>query len=100
MRRFTAKRTPRPTPTVTTRVVRDRRWIHRNQLEIGMYVAELDRPWSETSFMFQGFAIDSNDTLVAVQDACEYALVETEKVARISSNSTYRLIGDHRGTRH
>lgn len=99
MRRLIQKRSSRPAPTVTTRVVRDSRWIHRNQLEIGMYVAELDRPWSETSFMFQGFTIDSPETLAAVQDACEYVLVESEKLARVASNSTYRFVGDHR-TRH
>ena len=95
-RTATTARRLRPTASVTTRVVRDSRWIHRNQLEIGMYVAELDRPWSETRFMFQGFTIDSRATLEAVQDAAEYVLVESEKVARISSNSTYRLVGEHR----
>jgi len=99
MRLFTSKRTVRPAPAISTRVVRDRRWIHRNQLEVGMYVAELDRPWSETSFMFQGFRIDSRATLAAVQDVAEYVLVESEKVARVSSNSPYRFVGDHR-TRH
>ena len=93
------KRRLRPTPAVTTRALADRRWVHRNQLEIGMYVNELDRPWSDTRFMFQGFRIDSLATLLAVQESCEYALVETEKVARISSNSTYRLVGDHGAAR-
>ena len=95
-RTATTARRLRPTASVTTRVVRDSRWIHRNQLEIGMYVAALDRPWSETRFMFQGFTIDSRATLEAVQDAAEYVLVESEKVARISSNSAYRLVGEHR----
>lgn len=96
MRHDTATRRSRPAASVTTRIVRDSRWVHRNQLEIGMYVAELDRPWSETRFMFQGFRIDSLATLAAVQDASEYILVETEKVASISSNSPYRLVGAHR----
>ena len=87
--------TARPMSTVTTRVVKDRRWVHSNQIELGMYVSELDRPWSETSFMFQGFRIDSLEMLAAVQDACEYALVETEKLARVSSNSAFRFVGNH-----
>jgi hypothetical protein len=58
-----------------------------------MYVAELDKPWEETSFMFQGFRIESHETLKAVQDSCEYAFVQTEKMANISSNSVYRLVG-------
>ena len=88
-----ARRVPRPIEQTVTRVVNDRRWVHRNQLELGMYVAELDRPWIETRFMFQGFRIDSYETLREVQDACEYACVETEKVARVSSRSTHRLVG-------
>jgi len=99
MRRTATLRTTRPVPTVTTRVVRDSRWIHSNQLELGMYVAELDRPWSETAFMFQGFPVESVETLEAVQAAAEYVLVESEKVARVSSNSPYRFVGEHR-SRH
>lgn len=85
----------RPPASITTRIVRNSRWVHRNQIELGMYVAELDRPWSETRFMFQGFIIDSRELLEQVQDACEYALVESEKLARISSNSPCRLVGEH-----
>ena len=31
--------------------------IDCNDLKEGMFVQELDRPWLETSFMFQGFCI-------------------------------------------
>lgn len=86
-------RTPRPKETITTRIVASRRWIHRNQLEVGMYVGELDRPWSETRFMFQGFRIETEKMLAEVQEACEYACVDSEKIARVSSNSTTRLVG-------
>ena len=98
--RATAVRPP-PRPIdhdAPVRVVNDRRWVHRNQLEVGMYVAELDRPWLETRFLFQGFRIDSLETLRAVQDACEYARVETEKLARVTTGSRQRPVGpvEHR----
>ena len=83
----------RPQAAISTRIVAEKRWVHRNQLEMGMYVNELDRPWTETKFMFQGFVIDSEETLMAVQESCEYANVQTEKLARISSNSATRLVG-------
>ena len=86
----------RPQAAVSTRIVPEKRWVHRNQLELGMYVNELDRPWSETKFMFQGFFIDTQETLVALQESCEYANVQTEKLALISSNSTKRLVGASR----
>ena len=82
----------RTTPT-PTRIVAQSRWMHKNQLEVGMYVEELDKPWCETGFMFQGFAIDSEETLLAVKAACENACVKTEKLARISPNCSKRLIG-------
>ena len=85
--------------TVSTRIVKESRWIHHNQLELGMYVNELDRPWSETSFMFQGFRIDSYDVLRQVQDSCEYANVQTEKLARFSTTSGLRnlaVVRNHR----
>ena len=94
--RFGKKPAKRPQAAVSTRIVPEKRWVNRNQLEIGMYVNELDRPWAETKFMFQGFVIDSEEILVAVQESCEYASVQTEKLARISSNSTKRLVGASR----
>lgn len=84
---------PRPAVKLSSHVVPEKRWLHRNQLEIGMYVNELDRPWSETRFMFQGFSIDTQEMLMAVQESCEYANVQTEKLALISSNSAMRLVG-------
>ena len=83
----------RPAASVSTRIIAQKRCVHRNQLEIGMYVEELDRPWIETRFMFQGFIIDTPEMLLAVQESCEYACVQTEKLARISSNSSRRLVG-------
>lgn len=91
--RISRKPVKRPQAAVSTRIVPEKRWVHRNQLELGMYVNELDRPWIETKFMFQGFVIDSEETLMAVQDSCEYASIQTEKLARISSNSAKRLVG-------
>lgn len=49
------------------------------QLRIGMYVVELDRPWSETSFLFQGFLLQTTHELRAVQAACRYVWVDGER---------------------
>ena len=91
-----AKNKARPSVKVSTRIVASSRWVHRNQLELGMYVNELDKPWEQTRFMFQGFVIDSQETLRAVQDSCEYVNVQTEKLAMVSSNSSNRLVGASR----
>lgn len=94
--RLLKKAPTRPQAHITTRIVCEKRWMPASQITMGMYVEELDKPWSETSFMFQGFRIDSPDVLQAVRESCEQALVRTEKLANISSNSTYRLVGSTR----
>ncbi len=77
----------------TKRTVRNKRWVHSSELQLGMYVQQLDRPWEETHFMFQGFKIDSFKLIRALRDASEYCLVETEKVARIPTKGLLRRCG-------
>ncbi|WP_196138498.1 HD-GYP domain-containing protein [Aliikangiella sp. G2MR2-5] len=42
----------------------------------GMFVAELDRPWEETSFLLQGFKIETTADLDAVRSVCDYVYVD------------------------
>ncbi|MGD8577504.1 MAG: HD-GYP domain-containing protein [Thiohalophilus sp.] len=48
-------------------------------LKIGMYVSELDKPWIETPFIFQGFLITNEEELDQLHQHCEYAYVDREK---------------------
>jgi len=48
-------------------------------LVIGMYVSELDRPWIETPFIFQGFLITNENELDQLNQYCEYVYVDREK---------------------
>ncbi|MCX7068568.1 MAG: HD-GYP domain-containing protein [Methylococcales bacterium] len=54
-----------------------------DQLAIGMYVTELDRPWVETSFLFQGFEIKTEAELRAVKDICDYVYIDSTKRRKI-----------------
>ncbi|TGN39247.1 HD-GYP domain-containing protein [Marinobacter confluentis] len=47
-----------------------------SQLAIGMHVVRLDRPWEETDFLLQGFIIQNEDDLLAVQTQCQTVYVE------------------------
>ncbi len=47
-------------------------------LSLGMYVGELDRPWLESPFLFQGFIIDSDELLEEVKTVCEFVYVDEE----------------------
>jgi HD-GYP domain-containing protein (c-di-GMP phosphodiesterase class II) len=44
-----------------------------------MYVAALDRPWSETPFAFQGFALRSERQLAALRAHCRHVFVDPER---------------------
>ena len=46
-----------------------------DQLEIGMFVAQLDRPWLETPFLFQGFYIRDGDEISELQKHCKNVFV-------------------------
>ncbi len=51
-----------------------------DQLEIGMYVASLDRPWLETPFLFQGFYIRDDDEISELQKHCNSVFVTQESL--------------------
>lgn len=84
------------TTTIATRVVKTSRWVHRNELKVGMYVRELDCAWEDTPFMFQGFVIDNVDMLNDVQEVAEFVCIESEKLAKVAPKSTARLCGASR----
>lgn len=46
------------------------------KLALGMFVAELDRPWLETRFLIQGFVIESQDQIQEFQRCCKFVIVE------------------------
>lgn len=48
-------------------------------LKPGMYVSELDRPWLESPFLFQGFILENDDDVRAVSEVCEWVYVDPEK---------------------
>ncbi|MCK4585740.1 MAG: HD-GYP domain-containing protein [Gammaproteobacteria bacterium] len=52
--------------------------VYTADLKIGMYVSELDRPWVETSFMFQGFAIQNDEDIRELQSCCDVVYVDKE----------------------
>lgn len=53
--------------------------IEVERLRIGMYVAELDRPWLESPFLFQGFPIRNHDELEQLRECCEFVYIDVEQ---------------------
>ncbi|SDR86744.1 HDIG domain-containing protein [Halopseudomonas sabulinigri] len=57
----------------------DRMKIDVTQLTIGMYVTELDRPWTETSFLFQGFRIRQQQEIRLLAQVCKHVWVDSRR---------------------
>ncbi len=53
--------------------------VASEDLKLGMYISELDIPWIESPFLFQGFPLKNNEELQEVQSTCKYVYVDTEK---------------------
>jgi HD-GYP domain-containing protein (c-di-GMP phosphodiesterase class II) len=51
------------------------------ELRFGMYIAELDRPWTDTPFMFQGFMLSTQQQLDALKKYCLTVFVDLERSA-------------------
>lgn len=52
------------------------------ELEFGMYVWELDRPWVGTPFMYQGFVLRTPQELENLKKHCREVFIDTEKAER------------------
>lgn len=50
-----------------------------DKLVSGMYVQELDRPWTETDFLFQGFTVQTELELEQLQRLCKFVFVNDMK---------------------
>ena len=49
------------------------------ELRFGMYISELDRPWTETPFRFQGFVLSSEEQLETLKKYCKSVFVDSER---------------------
>lgn len=49
------------------------------RLSIGMWVADLDRPWTDTPFLIQGFIIDTQTELASLRKFCRHVYVDLHK---------------------
>jgi HD-GYP domain-containing protein (c-di-GMP phosphodiesterase class II) len=69
------------------------RKIDVDGLRVGMYVSQLDRPWLETPFLFQGFFIRSNNEIEELSRYCDCVEIDIEEsdpgiIDTLSSSTT------------
>lgn len=55
------------------------------ELEFGMYVSKLDRPWTETPFIFQGFILRTEKQIDVMKKYCKHVFVDPEKEDRVEA---------------
>jgi HD-GYP domain-containing protein (c-di-GMP phosphodiesterase class II) len=53
-----------------------------SDLQFGLFVYELDRPWTETPFPFQGFVLENEEQLKTLRTCCRHVYVDTEPELR------------------
>src|SRR5690606_11365338 len=58
----------------------EKRKVAVAELEFGMYVAELDRPWVDSPFLFQGFVIESEQELATLRELCRHVYIHASRV--------------------
>ncbi len=68
----------RTQPLPSSNELEERR-VEVSQLQLGMYVCRLDRPWEETPFALQGLQVASNDDIAALQDLCEFVYIDVHR---------------------
>lgn len=74
------------------------REIPVEELTIGMYVSKLDRPWTETPFVFQGFVLKFEKQIDVLKKYCKHVFVDPEKedlpeVGKVSAEEIAKVRG-------
>jgi len=60
------------------------------QLAVGMFVSDLDRPWLDTPFLVQGFLIEDEATLAQLRQLCRHVVVDLSRSSH-DDNSTLAI---------
>lgn len=61
-------------------------------LAIGMYVADLDSPWLESPFLFQGFELKTEADIEAVREVCAYVYIDTTKTKTRAKTEPTKIV--------
>ena len=56
-----------------------RKTVPVGELKVGMYVAQLDRPWTDTPFKFQGFVLENAEQIEILQKHCKLVFVDPDR---------------------
>src|SRR3990172_1737503 len=71
--------------------VMNKKQIAVEELKLGMYVTELDRPWLTTRFVFQGFPITSAHQIDELKQHCNTVFIDLERDTSDNSHVGHQL---------
>jgi hypothetical protein len=66
--------------------------IPATDLRMGMYVGKLDRPWTETPFLLQGFVMKNTADIDKMNAYCEYVYVEQSYTPKQDNKPKLRIL--------
>ncbi len=55
-----------------------------NELQVGMFVCELDRPWVGTPFLLEGVLLEEGDDIAQMQNLCKYVKIDYSRCVGIA----------------
>src|SRR5215211_9513168 len=61
----------------------ERKQVAGGELQFGMCVVELDRPWTDRPFMFQGFHLRTDQQLTALKKFCKHVFIDLARTESI-----------------
>lgn len=81
---------------VNKKLIREKVSVY--DLKLGMYVVELDRPWLETPFLFQGFIISSEEEIDQLTEYCDHVFIDVSQteIKYQDRGQTRRQVRDRR----
>ena len=53
--------------------------VNAPDIKIGMFIADLDRPWIDTPFLLQGFLVEDEDQLHQLREHCKWVVIDPHR---------------------
>lgn len=53
--------------------------VNAPDIKLGMFIADLDRPWIDTPFLLQGFLIEDEGQIRQLRDLCKWVLIDPQR---------------------
>lgn len=63
------------------------------ELEFGVFISELDRPWTETPFLYQGFVLSDEKQLEVLKKYCKKVVIDLDRALDLPDRSQLQAGG-------